>query len=128
MQPCIDSAIVLLYDDAASSVRLHDIIEVTGILDSERHEDGHGGASEADSWEELLQQENAEEGDAAMNTGVAPAGVRSVSLFAVGMPVAGDTMRVCKHDECCCKKHGCKMFEEVRALEELTCSAHSCWV
>jgi hypothetical protein len=48
---------VLLHDDAANEVKLHDVLEVLGILDPMRHCDE--AVSEADSFDELLEQENA---------------------------------------------------------------------
>jgi hypothetical protein len=59
--PHRDGAVVLLYDDAATSVRLHDVVDVLGILDPLRHAavDDESDADSFDELDELVEQENA---------------------------------------------------------------------
>jgi hypothetical protein len=65
-----DGAIVLLHDDDMAEVKLHDVIDIIGILDPLMHMD-EGDTSDADSFDEILQQENADDegGEAAPTQG-----------------------------------------------------------
>jgi hypothetical protein len=56
-----DGTIVLLYDAAAREVKLHDIIDVAGILDPLRHEDDCGEESDFDDPDNAIAQDSADE-------------------------------------------------------------------
>lgn len=67
-----DGVIVLLHDAAMHDVKLHDVIDVVGILDPLRHCDDADDESDFDEFEETLQQENVDD-----NGEAAPAKVRT---------------------------------------------------
>jgi hypothetical protein len=56
-----DGVIVLLHDDAMADVKLHDIVDVAGILDPFRHEDDDGEESNFDDLDNAFAQEIADE-------------------------------------------------------------------
>lgn len=51
-----DSVIVLLHNEAAKNARLHDVIDVIGILDPLLHDDG-AGMEVQDEFDELMEEE-----------------------------------------------------------------------
>jgi Mini-chromosome maintenance replisome factor len=59
--PGRDSCIVLLYDQPASDVRLHDVINVIGVLDSALHEDVGGIEDLQDDFDEIMEDQMDEE-------------------------------------------------------------------
>lgn len=75
---------MLLYDDAANDVKLHDIIDTVGILDPLCHVDDVEDDAEADEFDLLLEQENADENAVAGN----PTAARDTAVWPLVLPNA----------------------------------------